>query len=182
MWRLSASPSGECVPSQSVIKSFIFLTRKLERKPNIYFSLSNVIHCFFSFVKNPIHPSPFSHGKVNLVSISKLKILLNKCLPYETLRCLWLFFFQQKLLLEKFNSASSRVKLEISKTLSDHWLLVGYSMCTVIVAVLINSGSDNCLSLVLFPRNHKQPNVLTTQLGMSRTGNKMLDFFKRISA
>lgn len=51
-------------------------------------------------------------------------------------------------------------------------------MCTVIVGILINSGSDNCLSLVLFSRNHKQPKILTIQLGMSRTGNKMLDFFK----
>lgn len=52
-------------------------------------------------------------------------------------------------------------------------------MCTVIVAVLINSGSDNCLSLVLFPRNHKQPSILTIKLGLSRTGNQMLDFFKK---
>lgn len=53
-------------------------------------------------------------------------------------------------------------------------------MCTVILAVLIKSGSDNCLSLVLFPRNCKQPNILTTKLGMPRTGNQMLDFCKSI--
>lgn len=63
--------------------------------------------------------------------------------------------------------------------ITDCWW-VGYSMCAVIVAVLINSGSDNCLPLVLFPRNHKQPNILTTKLGMSRTGNQMLACFNRL--
>lgn len=51
-------------------------------------------------------------------------------------------------------------------------------MCAVIVAALINSGPDNCLSLVLFLRNHKQPNILTAKLGISRTGNEVLDFLK----
>lgn len=61
----------------------------------------------------------------------------------------------------KIRSASSRVNLGISKTLSDHWKIsVGFSKHTVIVEVLINSGPDNCSSLALFPRNRKQPNVL----------------------
>lgn len=117
------------VPSQNVLKFFICSVRKLKRKPKPSFHPPMLYTALLLRKEFPLLSHPFfSHRKRNLVSISRLKIVLNKCLPYVTSCCLW-FFFQQKLFTRKIRSASSRVKLEISKTLSDHWLLVGYSMC-----------------------------------------------------